>query len=93
MFFYLKLRGEKCGANEEMFVLLKVLRTVDSLSPPHTPLLILVFLFEVQDEVRDYLLLTICCAFMAYAQKESMTKLPLSHEDTANGKKCPSRLT
>ena len=39
MFFYLKLRGEKCGANEEMFVLLKVLRTVDSLSPPHTPLL------------------------------------------------------
>ena len=51
MFFYLKLRGEKCGANEEMFVLLKVLRTVDSLSPPHTPLLILVFLFEVHDEV------------------------------------------
>ena len=37
MFFYLKLRGEKCGANEEMFVLLKVLRTVDSLSPPPAP--------------------------------------------------------
>ena len=35
MFFYLKLRGEKCWGNKEMFVLLKVLRTVDSLpSPP-----------------------------------------------------------
>ena len=55
MFFFLKLRGEKCGANEEMFVLLKVLRTVDSLSPPpHPPTpTVLVFLFEVQDEVRD----------------------------------------
>ena len=38
MFFYLKLRGEKFWGNEEMFVLLKVLRTVDSLSsPPLSP--------------------------------------------------------
>ena len=38
MFFYLKLRGEKFWGNEEMFVLLKVLRTVDSLSSPLPPL-------------------------------------------------------
>ena len=52
MFFYLKLRGEKCGANEEMFVLLKVLRTVDSLSPPHTPLLPVYWCFYSRFKMR-----------------------------------------
>ena len=54
MFFYLKLRGEKCGGNEEMFVLLKVLRTVDSLSPPSLPPLThLVGEAEAEQEVEE----------------------------------------